>query len=59
MESAQLEISSQKKAAMIEAKNMTGMMAIEIAEKVIRKDLKADQSHASLVDSLVSELKLN
>jgi len=59
LESAQLEITSQKKAAMLEAKNMTGLMAIEIAEKVIRKDLKSDQSHSTLVDSLVSELKLN
>ena len=59
MESAQLEIGNQKKAAMTEVKNMTGMMAIQIAEKVMRKDLSNNAEQESLVNSLVSELKLN
>ena len=59
MESAQLEIGNQRKAAMTEVKNMTGLMAIEIAEKVLRKDLKGDSSQNDLVNSLVGELKLN
>jgi len=44
---------------MTEVKNMTGLMAIEIAEKVLRKDLKSNEDHESLVNSLVGELKLN
>ena len=59
LQSAQLEIGNQKKAAMTEVKNMTGMMAIQIAEKVLRKDLSNNAEQTSLVDSLVSELKLN
>ena len=59
MESAQLEIGNQKKAAITEVKNMTGMMAIQIAEKVIRKDLSTNADQETLVNSLVSELKLN
>ena len=59
MESAQLEIVNQKKAAMTEVKNMTGMMAIQIAEKVMRKDLSNNTEQESLVNTLVSELKLN
>lgn len=57
--SAMMEIDNQKKAAVTEVKNQLGLMSLEIAEKVLRKELKADQSQREFVDKLVDELKLN
>jgi F-type H+-transporting ATPase subunit b len=56
---AKLEIENQKKAAITEVKNQAGMMALEIAEKVIRKELKGDSAQESFVNTLVNEIKLN
>lgn len=53
------EIENQKKAALTEVKNMAGLMAIEIAEKVMRKELKGNAEQESYVKSLVNEIKLN
>lgn len=53
------EIENQKKAAITELKNMAGLMAIDIAEKVIRKDLKDNAEQQSYVNSLINEIKLN
>ena len=57
--SAQREIENQKKHALEEVKNEVGMMALDIAEKVIRKQLSNDPEQKSYVDGLVDELKLN
>ena len=53
------EIDNQKKAAITEMKNMAGLMAIEIAEKVMRKELKGNAEQESYVNSLINEIKLN
>jgi len=57
--SAKAEIEAQKKAALTEVKNEVGQMALTIAEKVIRKELKGNPDQASFVDKLVGEIKLN
>lgn len=57
--SAKEEIDNQKKAAITEVKNSVGMMAIEIAEKVIKKELKGNSEHESFVSKLVDDIKLN
>ena len=57
--SAKSEIEAQKKAALTEVKNEVGQMALTIAEKVIRKELKGNPDQASFVDKLVGEIKLN
>lgn len=59
MSTAQQEIEAQKNAAKQSLKAEVGAMALDIAEKVIRKDLKNDQSQKDLVSSLVSDIKLN
>jgi len=59
MQTAQAEIESQKLAAKQSLKAEVGTMALDIAEQVIRKDLKNDSSQVDLVNSLVSNLKLN
>ncbi len=57
--SAMSEIDNQKKAALEEVKNMAGMMAIEIAEKVIKKELKGNAEQEAFVNTLVNDIKLN
>ena len=56
---AKTEIENQKAAAMLDVKNQAGMLALEIAEKVIRKELKGDMEQEKYANSLVDEIKLN
>ena len=57
--SAKHEIETQKKIAITEVKNQVGMMALDIAEKVIRKELKENKDQQGFVEKLVKEIKLN
>lgn len=57
--SAKMEIDNQKKAAITEVKNMTGQMAVQIAEKVLRADLSDASKQDALVGNLMDELNLN
>ena len=56
---AKAEIEAQKKAALTEVKNQVGQMALDIAEKVIRKELQGDAEQVSFVNKLVDEIKFN
>ena len=56
---AKLEIENQKKMAIDEVKNQVGNMALDIAEKVLRKELANDAAQQSYVDDLVRDIKLN
>ncbi len=56
---AKEQIENQKRAAMIEVKNELGMMAIQIAEKILRKNLAGDKEQEAYVQSLIDEIKLN
>ena len=56
---AKLEIDSQKKAALAEVKNQAGMIALEMAEKVIKKDLKGNSEQQAFVNQLVGEISNN
>ncbi len=53
------EIEVQKKAAIVEVKNSVGQMALEIAEKVIRKELKGNAEQVEYVNKLAKESNLN
>jgi len=59
MTNANAEIENKKMAAMIDVKNQSGMLALEIAEKVIKKNLKGDSEQERFVSDLVKEIKLN
>lgn len=59
MTNANAEIENKKVAAMIDVKNQAGLLALDIAEKVIKKDLKGDNEHVRFVNDLVNEIKLN
>jgi F-type H+-transporting ATPase subunit b len=57
--SAKLEIDNQKKAALTEVKNKVGVMALDIAEKVIKRELKGNPEQEGFVNQLVEEINLN
>ena len=56
---ARNEIENQKKAAIAEIKTQVGGMAIEIAEKLVRQQLKGQADHEAYVKKLVDEFNLN
>lgn len=53
---ARRDIDNMRKAAMVDLKKEVGTMAIEIAEKVLQKELKSDANQTALVKELVSNL---
>lgn len=53
------EIETQKKAAIVEVKNTVGLMALDIAEKVVRKELKGKTEQEEFVNKLAKEANLN
>ncbi|MEP7194933.1 MAG: F0F1 ATP synthase subunit B [Saprospiraceae bacterium] len=56
---AKNEIEVAKVAAMVDLKNQLGTMAIDIAEKIIRKRLSDDANQQEFVKRLVDDVKLN
>lgn len=59
IDNATAEIENQKKAALAEVKNQAGLLALDMAEKVIKKDLKGNSEQKAFVDQLVSEISSN
>ncbi|WP_053989947.1 F0F1 ATP synthase subunit B [Mangrovimonas sp. TPBH4] len=59
IEQAQTAIESEKKAAMEELKNQVAGLSIEIAEKVVRKELSSNDNQLQLVESMLGEATLN
>ena len=52
------EIETQKKAAIAEVKNTVGLLALDIAEKVVRKELKGNNEQVAYVNTLAKEAGL-
>jgi len=52
------EMEVQKKAAIVEVKNTVGLMALDIAEKVMRKELQTSEAQQSYVKQLAAEANL-
>lgn len=59
VESAQIAINNQKMAALTDVKNQVGNLAIEVAEKILRKELSEKDSHQSYIRQLAEDIKLN
>ena len=57
--SAKEAIENEKKAALTEVKNQVASLSIEVAEKILRKELSSKDSQKELVDSLIKEVTLN
>lgn len=56
---AQQQIQQQKMAALTEVKNEIGKLAVEVAEKVLRKELAGTEAQSSYANLLAEEIKLN
>ncbi|MDX1943222.1 MAG: F0F1 ATP synthase subunit B [Saprospiraceae bacterium] len=56
---AKQQIEHQRMAAIIDIKNQVGKISLEIAEKVIRKELQGNTEQEKFVNTLVGEMKLN
>lgn len=56
---AQQQIQQQKMAALTEVKNEIGKLAVEVAEKVIRKQLATEDSQNEYAKMLAEEIKMN
>lgn len=59
IEKAKIEINNQKIAALDEVKNQVASLSLEIAEKVLRKQLDDKQKQDALVSDLLKDVKLN
>ncbi|NJN33765.1 MAG: F0F1 ATP synthase subunit B [Saprospiraceae bacterium] len=59
MTNAKLEIDNMKQSALTDVKNQVGLMALDIAEKVIRKELKGSAEQVAFVNTLAKEMNLN
>jgi F-type H+-transporting ATPase subunit b len=53
---ARLEISKQKEAAILEVKHEVSKLAVEIAEKVLARELSTSKDHQALIADLVNKL---
>ena len=59
VESALHDIENHKNAAMVELKNKSGQLAIEIAEKVLHRELGNKSDQENFAKNLVDEIKLS
>lgn len=59
VESALQDIENQKQAALVALKNQAGQLAIEIAEKVLRKELGNKTEQEAYAKNLAETIKLN
>ena len=56
---AKNDIENAKKSALVDVKNQVGVMAVDIAEKIIRQKLETDQNQQDYIKRLVDEIKVN
>lgn len=56
---AREQITTEKNAALAEMKSMVGDMSLEIAGKILKKNLATDESQKALVAEYLNDVKLN
>jgi len=59
MQESRQQIEFQKNAAIIDVKNQIGTLVIEVAEKVLRKELANKEQQHQYINTLAQEIKLN
>lgn len=59
IEDARSVIQSEKQAALREVRHQVAQFSLEVAEKIIRKNLTDDKSQKDLADGYVKDIKLN
>ncbi|MCT4624013.1 MAG: F0F1 ATP synthase subunit B [Schleiferiaceae bacterium] len=58
-EAAKAQIENEKLAAIHEMKNQVAELSLQIAEKVLRQELKGEAEHKELIAASIKEAKLN
>jgi F-type H+-transporting ATPase subunit b len=59
VESAKQQINAERQAALADIKKQVATLSIEIAEKLLRNQLKEEKAQRDLVDQLVKDASLN
>jgi F-type H+-transporting ATPase subunit b len=59
IQNAREAITNEKKAALTEVKNMAATLSIEIAERILKHELKDPNAQRALVNDYIKEVKLN
>ena len=59
MEEAKASIQKEKEMAMRDVRNQIASLSLEIAERVLRKNLKDNSAQTELVDNLIKEIQRN
>lgn len=59
MEDAKAVINNEKQAALRDVRSIVAKFSLEIAEKVIRKNLSSDSAQQELAQGLIKDIKLN
>lgn len=59
LENARLSIQNEKAAALTEIKNLVGSLSVQIAEQIVKKELKDESSNQALIQQYLNEAKLN
>ena len=59
MEEAKSAINTEKQAAMREVRELVGKFSLEVAEKIMKKNLSSDKAQQELAQSFAKDIKLN
>ena len=59
MEDARVAIEQEKKAAIADIRKQVATLSVEIAEKVLRQNLKSDQAQMDLIDRMLDDVSAN
>ena len=59
MEDARIAIEQEKKAAIADIRKQVATLSVEIAEKVLRQNLKDDKMQMDLIDRMLDEVSVN
>ncbi|MRI62773.1 F0F1 ATP synthase subunit B [Ornithobacterium rhinotracheale] len=59
IEAARRTIESEKNLAIAEVKDQVASLSLQVAEKVLRDNLKSEDQQKNLVDKLINEIKLS
>lgn len=56
LDEAKMAIEQEKKAAIADIRQQVATLSVDIAEKVLRKNLKDDKSQMDLIDRMLDEV---
>ena len=59
LEQAKININNEKMAVVTELKNQIASLSIEIAEKLLKEELKKDDTQKAYIEKLIADIKLN